>query len=56
MRALLMLSVLLAGGCTSYHVEQNSRNGMASCGEKGSSGNIILKKECKIEVDPKAGK
>ncbi|EKC5520928.1 hypothetical protein OP256_001292 [Vibrio parahaemolyticus] len=52
MRVLLMLAVLLASGCTSYHVEQNSRNGMASCEEKNSSGNIILKKECKIEVNP----
>ncbi len=56
MRALLMLSVLLVGGCTSYHVEQNSRNGMASCGEKGTSGNVILKKECKIQVDSKPTK
>ncbi len=51
-----MLSVLLVGGCTSYHVEQNSRNGMASCGEKGTSGNVILKKECKIQVDSKPTK
>ncbi|HHY0486662.1 TPA: hypothetical protein ACVU4X_003299 [Vibrio parahaemolyticus] len=56
MRALLVLAVLLAGGCTSYHVEQNSRNGMASCAEKNSSGNLILKKECKIEVESKSAK
>lgn len=56
MRVFLMLAVLIAGGCTSYHVEQNSRNGMSSCEEKNSSGNIILKKECKFEVEPKSAK
>ena len=50
MRALLLATCLFAGGCTSYHVEQNSRNGMASCAEKGSSGNLIFKKECTINT------
>ncbi len=48
MRALFILAALIAGGCTNMHVEQNSRNGMASCEEKNPSGNIILKKECNI--------
>ena len=56
MRALLVLAVLFAGGCTNYHVEQNSRNGMSSCEEKNSSGNLILKKECKIDLLPKSAK
>ncbi|EGQ8054291.1 TPA: hypothetical protein ACY4PQ_001735 [Vibrio parahaemolyticus] len=55
MRTLLMLTLLLSG-CTSYHVEQNSRNGTTSCGEKGAHGNIILKKECNIKVEPESAK
>ncbi len=45
-------AALSAGGCAMYNIEQNSRNG-PSCEEKGSSGNLILKKECKIEMQPK---
>ncbi|WP_180766280.1 hypothetical protein [Vibrio parahaemolyticus] len=56
MKSLLVLSILLIGGCSNYHIEQNSRNGMSSCEEKGSSGNLILKKECTIDLSPKSAK
>ncbi|WP_409929990.1 hypothetical protein [Vibrio owensii] len=46
-------AILVLSGCTNYHIEQNSKNGMTStsCSESSSKGNFILKKDCKIDVD-----
>ncbi|WP_165312998.1 hypothetical protein [Vibrio ziniensis] len=56
MKKQFLLVLLVLGGCTNYHVEQNSRNGMTSCSEKGTTGNLVLKRECSIKVEPKPAK
>ncbi|HGS5009500.1 hypothetical protein WOB87_11935 [Vibrio parahaemolyticus] len=45
--------LLLLSGCTNYHIEQNSKNGMTStsCAEKSAKGNLTFKKDCEIHVD-----
>ncbi|MGD1467178.1 hypothetical protein [Vibrio harveyi] len=45
--------LLLLSGCTNYHIEQNSKNGMTStsCAERSAKGNLTLKKDCEIHVE-----
>ncbi|EGQ7791912.1 hypothetical protein I6Y99_003228 [Vibrio parahaemolyticus] len=49
-RLVFIFAITVLSGCTSYHIEQNARNGMTSCAEQGSSGNLILKKSCEINA------
>ncbi|EOD9553457.1 hypothetical protein ACJ7RV_002581 [Vibrio parahaemolyticus] len=55
-RFVFIFAVMALSGCTSYHIEQNARNGMTSCAEQGSSGNLILKKTCEINTSKEGNK
>ena len=43
---------LLLAGCSSYHIEQNSRNGL-KCSEQDMRGNTIVNSKCNVHIEGK---
>ncbi len=45
----VFVCVLALAGCSNYHIEQNSRNGL-KCSDQDLRGNAIINSKCDVDV------
>ncbi|EOD5351390.1 hypothetical protein ACJZRZ_003210 [Vibrio parahaemolyticus] len=50
MNVILSVGALMLVGCSNYHIEQNSRNGL-KCAEQEMRGNTIVNTKCDVHID-----